>query len=436
MKRCLSDQQTILRKYTHHCLEFMDGMKLWPRSGATVLVGLSGGADSVALLHLLMSLQKHRSFNLRAIHINHGLRSESLSEQEFATNLCNRFNIPLIVETATDLQLGDGEHGWRQERYRLFRQHLKKGDRLALGHHIDDSYEWAQMQRGKTTSLKATIGIPVINGAVIRPLMAFTRAHILRYLQLLQEDFVHDPSNDDGRFERNYWRKELIPPIAQKYPHYLKFYSHQARQLAGQLGLARQEMVTYPYFKDSLSSCLYLHPNGRNEFPGLQEQARQTIHYLSSRENGKVYQALQKFENMGRHGKRGPMDFSGGVKGIRYPGATLFYHESNKGLILSWESFWLKRLEDPISWQNEVLQWRKGQVLPPFGGLILTKKRLTKGTNLKTFPLLSSLPALAQQKFGGLYALCELQNRFPQQGLEDYLILGNMTADQITFVNS
>lgn len=201
---------------------------LW-EEGERILVAVSGGPDSVALLHILREV--NRSFNLKltVVHLDHGLRGETSREDaQWVKSLAKRLNIPCIAgkrDLDIDTRTGSRslEEVARIARYEFFSEISKKtGVRtLALGHHADDQAETVLLKllRGCSPTGLGGMRLSRMEGnlRIIRPLLAFRRSEILEYLNMIGETFRQDLSNQDCRFLRNRIRHELIPLIENHY---------------------------------------------------------------------------------------------------------------------------------------------------------------------------------------------------------------------------
>lgn len=197
----------------------------------SVLVGLSGGADSVCLLHFLQYLAKEKHFALAAVHVNHGLRAkEADKDEEFCRNLCERLEIDFFVKkikaqaTAEKYDLSP-EHGARKARYQAYEQVAKKwgATKLALGHHLDDQAETILLNLLRGTKVQGLTGIPLrrplCKGVeVVRPLLCVTRAQVEQYLRQNKLTHVTDRTNFEDVYRRNWVRHTLIPLMEEKQP--------------------------------------------------------------------------------------------------------------------------------------------------------------------------------------------------------------------------
>jgi tRNA(Ile)-lysidine synthase len=160
--------------------------------GDKVVLGFSGGADSVALLHILKELQQTLQFQLYAAHVNHGLRGQAAREDaEFAEDLCKKCGIPFFLKEvdvrslAKELNQTEEEAG-RVVRYGFFFEVMDKikGNRIATAHHKNDQAETILHNIIRGTGMQGLTGIkPIRDGVIIRPLLDVSRQEIEDYLQ-------------------------------------------------------------------------------------------------------------------------------------------------------------------------------------------------------------------------------------------------------------
>lgn len=205
------------------------------RPGEPVLVALSGGADSVALLHALRAL----GYPIRAFHLNHCLRgAESDRDEAFCRALCTHLGVALTVErvdvAAAAREQGRGvEETARRIRYARL-QDAAQGVKIATAHTADDNLETVLFHLARGTGPKGLAGIPPVRGQVIRPLLGVERAQVEAYLASIGQDFVTDSSNADNGFTRNRIRHTVVPALRAIQP--------TAAQAAARLGdLLRQD---------------------------------------------------------------------------------------------------------------------------------------------------------------------------------------------------
>ena len=193
--------------------------------GEIVLVAVSGGADSIALLYGLHTLLPHLNCHLHVVHLDHSLRDNSATDAKFVEEHALRLGLPFSGHTVELSQLMKQwklsiETAGRRARYQFFESVCKETNatKVALGHHKDDIAETVLMnliRGGGSSGLKGIL--PIRDGKFIRPLAGFTRTEIEMFLD--SENLVprQDPTNTDQRYLRNRIRHELLPLLEQNY---------------------------------------------------------------------------------------------------------------------------------------------------------------------------------------------------------------------------
>jgi len=197
--------------------------------GDAIVAGLSGGADSVALLHWLCSIQKEYKLSLCAAHLNHGLRGEeSDGDEAFCRELCERLGVPLHVKQIDLSNLSSGvEEAGRNARYAFFGEFSRK---IALAHTLSDRMETFLMNAGRGSALRGLCSIPpkrqypLSHAArdsspkgeplVVRPLIECTRMQIEDYCAANNLSYRTDSTNADTGYRRNFIRCEVMPLLA------------------------------------------------------------------------------------------------------------------------------------------------------------------------------------------------------------------------------
>ncbi len=181
-----------------------------------ILLGLSGGADSVFLFHVLKSMHAHKQIQLACAHVNYGWRETSGRDEQFVVELCTQHNVPLHTAHARDLEgaikeTGSKEDAARQMRRNFFEAVLTQwdGDCIALAHHADDQQETFFMRLMRGATLTGLVGIRPRAGKYIRPLLHMHKKEIVEYLHRGNLKFVHDETNDSAQFLRNRIRTAL-----------------------------------------------------------------------------------------------------------------------------------------------------------------------------------------------------------------------------------
>ncbi len=187
--------------------------------GETVLVGVSGGSDSVALLYLLVQLAPAWHLRLRVVHVDHQLRTDSPRDGEFVLKIAARLGIPAEVATVV-VEGGDSpEAAARAARYRALEVHANRhgAHRIAVAHTADDQAETVLMRILEGAGVHGLAGIPPVRGRIIRPLIAEQRVALRAFLIESGLPWIEDPSNQDRRFLRNRIRHQLLPQLADSY---------------------------------------------------------------------------------------------------------------------------------------------------------------------------------------------------------------------------
>ena len=192
--------------------------------GDCVTVALSGGADSVALLHLLNELKDELSFTLRAAHLNHQIRGdEALRDEEFVKRECQRLGIELTVKRADIPKIAKEqslslETAARKERYAFFRE-ASNGGKVATAHTSSDNLETVIFNLSRGSGISGLCGIPVKRDEFIRPLLFCTRAQIEDFCSKNSLSFVTDSTNLSDEYTRNKIRHNVIPVLKELNPN-------------------------------------------------------------------------------------------------------------------------------------------------------------------------------------------------------------------------
>ncbi len=182
-----------------------------------ICVALSGGADSVCLLHILKSLEDELNIKLSAFHLNHMLRGEEADRDEaFVRELCEKLSVPLTVEHAdinsVARQRGQSiELAARNVRYELLKKH--SNGQVAVAHTASDNLETVIYNLARGSGIKGLCGIPPVRDIYIRPLIECTRAEVLDYLDKNRIPFVTDSTNLTDDYTRNFIRHHIVPDV-------------------------------------------------------------------------------------------------------------------------------------------------------------------------------------------------------------------------------
>ena len=238
--------------------------------GDTVVIGVSGGADSTCLLFLLLELSKRIGFTLKVIHVEHGIRGEaSMDDATFVEKMCEDLGVPcksvhidaIAYAKSHSLTL---EEAARVMRYRLFEEYrdeikvsisydgdgrctaessaskalMKDGDdglvrnvKIAVAHHMNDQAETVVFQMLRGSGIKGMSGMSPKRDHIIRPLLCLSRAEIIEYLNEKRISYRTDESNNDNSYSRNYLRNELIPKMEGLQPQAVSHINEMATEL-------------------------------------------------------------------------------------------------------------------------------------------------------------------------------------------------------------
>lgn len=189
--------------------------------GQTVICAVSGGADSVAMLHVLLSVGRELQLKIEAAHFNHHLRgAESDRDEAFVRSLCETWNVPLHIGSGDVVSRAEAtgesiEEAARKLRYAFFES---LGKTVATAHTADDNLETVLLNLLRGTSLKGLCGIPETRGQIIRPMLSATRAEIERYLEENALSHVEDSTNAENDCVRNRLRHQIVPLLKEENP--------------------------------------------------------------------------------------------------------------------------------------------------------------------------------------------------------------------------
>lgn len=198
-----------------------------------VIVGVSGGRDSMALVHALI----HQRPDLKIIpaHVNHGLRDSADDDALFTRGMMQRWGLECEFFKPRPPETGNVEEWGREKRYEFFEKLLKKhrADFIFTAHHQDDDFETMLLHVLRGTRVKGLAGMAPIRGKLIRPMLYTSGTEIGAYIEEHQIPFRNDPTNDDDRYMRNFLRHKIIPVLNHVYP-----------------GLAERWQTQKPYWND------------------------------------------------------------------------------------------------------------------------------------------------------------------------------------------
>lgn len=203
-------------------------------------VAMSGGADSLALLHLSTEWCRRQGLpSPHAVHIHHGINTAADTWMALCQRHCAKLNVELTVihTDPIDADAPGLEASARVLRYRAFEDLLSAGEVLLMGHHLDDQVETVLFRLLRGSGPQGLRGIPAQRplgqGTLARPLLSVSKSALEDWLSERGVEFAQDPANEDQRFDRNYLRHTVLPAVETRWPEYRRTVA-RAAQLQGE----------------------------------------------------------------------------------------------------------------------------------------------------------------------------------------------------------
>ena len=190
------------------------------KSGETIGVAVSGGVDSMCLLHYLFATKQKYGVDIVALNVDHQIRDNSAEDSKFVEDFCKKLGIPCfcfrvdVPKIASEKKLGLEESA-RIARYKIFDEAIKKGlcDKVAIAHHEADQVETVLLNIFRGAGLKGAGGMNPIQEKYIRPFLFVSKAEILKYAEENNFQYVVDQTNADSTYSRNFLRNEILPEL-------------------------------------------------------------------------------------------------------------------------------------------------------------------------------------------------------------------------------
>lgn len=236
------------------------------QKGDHIVVGVSGGADSVCLFHVLQQLQSNGVFTIAVAHINHGLRGDdAYADEEFTKLLCQQYDVPYksisidVKDEAAKRGMSIEEAG-RLVRREIFEEFAKEcgANKIALGHHLDDQAETVVFNLVRGSGLSGLCGIHPVNGKYIRPLLCVGKTQIEDYLRKNHLSWQIDETNMTKDYTRNKIRHSVIKELVDINPRAQEHIAVAAKSL--------QEVEAYLTWQMKVSYDHHTNPNGEGIF--------------------------------------------------------------------------------------------------------------------------------------------------------------------------
>lgn len=336
------------------------------------LVGLSGGVDSVVLLHALKSLAT--STPITAIHVNHGLSPNAAQWQSHCESLCQQWDIPLKIENVDVENQGKGlEDAARNVRYQVLSKHMNQGDVLLLGHHQDDQAEtllFRLMRGAGPYGLSAMDECRAFSkGYIARPFLSTSKTDLVDYAQQHDLNWIEDESNQSTDFDRNYLRNEVMPLLETRWPNFAKRWQQtavacqQADQMSHDLSLLDMDRCDEQRERWGYSLC----------FASLALLPRYRRHNLLRNWVRSRGFAIMEFKHLQEAEKQ-------------------FFQAAVSGAEVAWSGTALRLYGDRlfltgisrVEWPQESIDWSPTETLTLPDGSIISGKPAGKGAGLKT----------------------------------------------------
>ena len=194
------------------------------------LLAISGGSDSLFLLKMVHELSSEYNYYIRAIHVNHNFSPNSGDMENYCVNACKEYDVELVIKNLNCNTKSNIEDHLRNQRYREIFTAMNDNEALILGHHFDDQIEtfFYRLFRGSSP-----IGLSCMkeisereSRKICRPLLSFSKKTIEKYVKEKKIEFIHDLTNNDTSFDRNYIRKNIIPNVKARWSGFSKVMKH------------------------------------------------------------------------------------------------------------------------------------------------------------------------------------------------------------------
>lgn len=196
----------------------------------SIVVGVSGGPDSMTLLSILLKLKEEFNLKIYVAHVNHMLRENAIKDEEYVKEFCEKNNIEMFIKKANISEIAKKEkigleEAGRNIRYNFFEEVLKntKSNKIAIAHNLNDKAETIIMNTLRGSGISGLKGIEAKRKKYIRPLIEIERYEIEKYCIENEINPRHDESNDDNTYTRNKIRNIIIPYIRNEFnPNIIK----------------------------------------------------------------------------------------------------------------------------------------------------------------------------------------------------------------------
>ncbi len=236
-----------------------------------VVAGVSGGADSVCLLFVLLELAKRMPLHLAVVHVNHKIRPEAGQDAAYVEKLCKEHDLPFyyyeedVCKRAEQEKRSEEEAG-RMARYEAFGRAAQDfhADKIAVAHNSNDRCETMLFHLFRGSGIKGLIGIRPVNGNIIRPILCLERSEIEEYLDEREILYCRDVTNATDDYTRNRIRHHILPYAEQEVSSGCVAHMTQTADI-----LSETEDYLEQQTMDAIRSCVTAETNTRNQNDGI-----------------------------------------------------------------------------------------------------------------------------------------------------------------------
>jgi tRNA(Ile)-lysidine synthase len=311
-----SNDKAYTDRALRHLKQFIEENKLFTPD-QNLLLAISGGIDSMVLGYLISCLIRFGYSNkLRFLYVNHNTRDEQVKEMELVKAYASHLGVRFHTKVLSGLNPNKNfEHEARRKRYQVMQQMLEEDELLLFAHHIDDSYEWSILQGLRSSNVDSMLGIPLVNGKIRRPLMCFSKQHIINIALKFDLPYMQDPTNEQIKYERNFLRHKIIKSFAARHPKYLLHYVNRHNELTRRLGVHRSLSGNGQFHVNRLNGALEVYSlTNKIDFSGLDSLIKNAVAELNPNGRGSLHGQLKKIKQAIKNNKYGPLVLSGGVR--------------------------------------------------------------------------------------------------------------------------
>lgn len=260
--------------------------------------------------------EQGRIKSLRVVTVHHKTRSGQDQDVALVVQRAKSLGLECVVVERDGVGPKD-ELSLREFRYQKLFSFLRSEEELWMAHHLDDSWEWSQLQMSRSSEMKSVLGIPFKSGPILRPFLCVTKKQILTLAHLLKLEWREDPTNAQAGYARFLYREDFARKLALEHPQYLKHYANRSQRLAEELGVALRKKSNAPIYRSPYGVLIC----GECSEQVLIDEIKQ----ISRSTRGSLHLEVQKILKARINGKRGPFTLSGKVKVSLYSGWIWIY---------------------------------------------------------------------------------------------------------------